>query len=107
MGAAEGVGALAGGAGALGAAATGTTTRGFASVGADGAAEVELLGNALPSTAAAIGVAEEEGIEELLEEPFEEAAPEKIDWIEGGMLLRAAERLSRSDFSTFSLSKSS
>jgi hypothetical protein len=105
-GAAGGVGALAGGAGALGAAAKGTaTTKGFAPVGADDAEEVELLGNALPLTAAAaIGVAEEEGIEELLEELFEVAAPEKIDWIEGGKLSRALERRSRSDFS---LSKSS
>ena len=101
-GAAGGVGGVAGGVGALagasGATAKGTArTGGFAPVGADDAADVELLGNALPSTAAAaIGVAEEEGIEELLEELFEGAAPETIDWSEG-MLARASERRPRAD----------
>jgi hypothetical protein len=96
---AEGVDALAG---ASGATAKGTaTTGGLAPVGADEAGEVELLGDAPPSTAAAaIGVAEEEGIEELLEERFEGAAPEIIDWSEGGMLARAFERRSTADLSS-------
>lgn len=87
--------ALARGVVALAGASAGTakgtaTTGGFTPVGAGDAEEVELLGNALPSTAAAaIGVAEE-GIEELLEELFEGGALEMIDW-------RATERCSRSD----------
>ena len=98
-----GVGALDGGAGALAGASGGTakgtaTTGGFAPVAAGDAGEVELLENALPLTAAAaIGVAEEEGIEEALEELFEGATPETIDWSEGGMLARASERRSRAD----------
>lgn len=86
---AEGVVELAG---ASGATAKGTATEGgLAPVGADGAPEVELLGNALPLiAAAAIGVAEEEGVEELLEELFEGAA---VELDEGGMLARASERL--------------
>ena len=98
-----GVGTLARGVVALAGASAGTakgtaTTGGFAPVGADDAAEVELLGNALPLTAAAaIGVAEEEGIEELLEELFEGAAPEMIDWGGEDMLVRATERRWRSD----------
>ena len=109
-GAAGGVGTLTGGVGALTGASGGTakgtaTTGGIAPVGADDAAEVELLGNALPSTAAAaIGVAEEEGIEEVLEELFEGAAPEMIDWSEGGISARVTERRSRADLN---LSKSS
>jgi hypothetical protein len=97
-GAAAGRVALARGVVALAGASAGTakgtaTTGGFAPVGAGDAAEVEL-----PLTAAAaIGVAEEEGVEELLEELFEGAAPEMIDWSGGGMLVRATERRSRSD----------
>ena len=74
---AEGVVALAG---APGAAMGIATAGGLGLVGADDAEEVELLGNALPLTAAAAtGVAEEEGIEELVEELFEGAAPGNID----------------------------
>ena len=89
---AAGADTLAGGVGRMAGASAGTAkgTATTGTVGSGDAEEVELLGNAFPPTAAAaIGVAEEEGIEELLEELFEGAAPEMN---EGGMLARAAER---------------
>lgn len=93
---AEGVDALAGagaGAGAITGAAMGRATTGeFAPVGADDTAEVELL-PALPSTAAAVaGVAEEEGIAELLEDLFEGIAPGVTDWGGDRMLARRPSR---------------
>lgn len=82
--------------------ANGTATKGdIAPVGADDVAEVELLGNALPlSAAAAMGVAEVEGIEELVEVLLVEAALEIIDLSEGGILARVSERPLMADLSS-------